>query len=36
MGGKFQEYYLHEVPKVNGKKGKFLDSRISITFRVFN
>ncbi len=35
MGGKMQERYLHEIPKVNGMKGAELGKRISITFRVF-
>jgi len=35
MGGAFQRYYTHEVPKVNGKKGEQLGRRINITFRCF-
>lgn len=33
MGGSMQERYLHEVPKVTGKKGEALGRRINITFR---
>jgi alkylated DNA repair dioxygenase AlkB len=35
MAGKMQTYYLHEVPKVTGKKGEALKSRINVTFRQF-
>ena len=35
MGGSFQTYYIHEVPKVTGKKGEQLGRRINITFRAF-
>ena len=35
MGGAFQTYYTHEVPKVTGKKGEQLGRRINITFRAF-
>lgn len=35
MCGKIQEKYLHEVPKVSGKKGDDMGRRINITFRVF-
>lgn len=35
MGGAFQTYYTHEVPKVSGKKGEQLGKRINITFRCF-
>lgn len=34
MCGKMQEHYLHEVVKVNGKKGENMGKRINITFRV--
>lgn len=35
MCGNIQKKYLHEVPKVSGKKGDEMDRRINITFRVF-
>ena len=35
MCGKIQKKYLHEVPKVSGKKGDEMGKRINITFRVF-
>lgn len=35
MCGKIQKKYLHEVPKVAGKKGSEMGKRINITFRVF-
>jgi alkylated DNA repair dioxygenase AlkB len=35
MCGKMQKKYLHEVPKVTGKKGNEMGRRINITFRVF-
>lgn len=35
MCGKMQKKYLHEVPKVSGKKGDEMGKRINITFRVF-
>ena len=33
MGGEMQEHYLHEVPKVTGKKGESMGRRINLTFR---
>lgn len=33
MGGDMQERYLHEVPKVSGKKGEDMGRRINLTFR---
>ena len=33
MGGKMQEEYLHQVPKISGKKGENTGKRINITFR---
>jgi alkylated DNA repair dioxygenase AlkB len=35
MGGKMQESFTHEVPKVQGKKGEALGHRVNITFRCF-
>lgn len=35
MGGKFQKELLHEIVKVNGKKGQKMSPRINITFRQF-
>lgn len=35
MCGRTQENFTHEVPKVQGQKGKDMGKRISITFRVF-
>jgi alkylated DNA repair dioxygenase AlkB len=35
MGGEMQNHYTHEVPKINGEKGKTVGRRINITFRVF-
>jgi alkylated DNA repair dioxygenase AlkB len=34
MGGRMQEHFYHEVPKVTGHKGKNMGRRINITFRV--
>lgn len=36
MAGKFQKELLHEIVKVNGKKGESMSPRINITFRQFN
>jgi len=36
MEGEMQELYTHEIVKVQGKKGKLLESRINITFRQLN
>lgn len=33
MGGEMQKHFLHEVPKVTGKKAKEIGKRINITFR---
>jgi alkylated DNA repair dioxygenase AlkB len=33
MGGDFQRELKHEVPKINGRKGAAVGSRINITFR---
>lgn len=35
MGGHFQQEFKHEVPKIGGKKGAKVGSRINITFRIF-
>ena len=35
MGGKFQTEFTHEVPKINGEKGKNTGKRINITLRKF-
>ena len=35
MGGAMQRHYKHEVVPVQGKKGKALGARVSITFRQF-
>jgi alkylated DNA repair dioxygenase AlkB len=35
IGGLMQERYLHEVPKISGKKARTIGRRINITFRRF-
>lgn len=35
MGGEFQRTHKHEVPRVNGLKGRGMGRRISVTFRLF-
>lgn len=36
MGGKFQQEFTHEIPKITGKKGLNVGRRISLTFRCFS
>ena len=35
MGGKMQERFTHEVPKISGARAKLMGPRINITFRRF-